>query len=168
MRSSKAIPKKSSSLSWKGVTSYLSDFPVGILIVLQLLGVSILPMPKNSLVQYLGFAIVLLAMWISFQSRRDLGHNWVHAGEYQIKPRQSLTTQGIYAYIRHPIYLSFTLSYIGGELVAQSWLFLSFFAFFLTSYYQAKQEEKNFLKSQFGAEYKQYMTHTKMLIPFVL
>ena len=75
---------------------------------------------------------------------------------------------GIYRYIRHPIYLGLTLSWIGAEMVVGSYLCVSLFALFLVFYIQGKREENNFLRSSFADEYHAYMKHTKMLIPFVL
>lgn len=150
-------------LSW-----YFSWF-LFLLVCAQLLGVQILPIvPENVSIQIMGLGILSLGTWICFSARRTLAENWVSGEEHQIKVNQKLITTGIYSFIRHPIYLGLTLSLIGGEMVAKSYLFISLIAYFFSAYVQGKREEKNFLKSHFGKEYREYMKHTKMLIPFVL
>lgn len=68
--------------------------------------------------------------------------------------------------LQYPIYLGLILAIIGGELVAQSYLFLLGFLLFFTSYLQGKREEK-ILYAHFGKEYMEYKQKTKMLIPFI-
>lgn len=134
-------------------------------LLVQLLGVQILPFPSDS--QRIGFFLVLAGMAISMSARKTLGTNWEHAAEYQIKQKQVLITQGIYAYIRNPIYTGLTIALIGAELVARSYLFLFAFLGFFVAYRQAKLEEK-ILEKHFGKEYTAYKKRTKMLIPFVV
>jgi len=150
-------------LSW-----YFSWF-VFLVVCVQLLGVQILPIVQGNIyVQIIGLGVLSLGTWICFIARRTLAENWVSGEEHQIKNGQKLVTTGVYSFIRHPIYLGLTLSLIGGEMVAQSYLYISLVAYFFWAYVQGKREESNFLRSHFGEEYKKYMKHTKMLIPFVL
>ena len=134
-------------------------------LLLQLLGVSILPFTYDS--QRIGFFLVLLGMAMSMSARKTLGTNWEHAAEYQIKHKQVLVTNGIYAYIRNPIYTGLTVALIGAELVAKSYLFLFAILGFVVAYRQAKLEEK-ILEEHFGKEYTDYKKRTKRLIPFVV
>ncbi len=135
-------------------------------LLVQLLDVQLLPFTYDS--QRIGFFLVLLGMAISMSARKTLGTNWEHAAEYQIKQKQVLITQGIYAYIRNPIYTGLAIALIGAELVARSYLFLFVALFgFLVAYRQAKLEEK-ILEKHFGKQYTEYKKRTKMLIPFVV
>jgi protein-S-isoprenylcysteine O-methyltransferase Ste14 len=139
---------------------------VGFLILLPLVGVEILPMEYNPLVQLIGFVFVITGISLSIASRRLLGTNWANAHEYQIKHKQILVTTGIYSYIRHPIYTGLILATTGAELVAQSYLFILFACFFYMIYRQAKKEEK-ILEDHFGKAYIDYKKRSKMLIPFI-
>ncbi len=56
---------------------------------------------------FLGFAILVFADWLLWKSHHDLGYNW--SSTVQIKSGQSLVTQGIYQYLRHPIYTAHIL-----------------------------------------------------------
>lgn len=140
---------------------------VEIILILQLFGLQIFPLPEQSfIIQSLGFILVLIGVSIAIFARKTLGVNWVPAAEYQVKQRQRLVTTGIYAYIRHPIYLSVFLSITGGELVAQSYLLAMGFLFLAEGYKQSYCEEK-LLLDHFGNLYKTYMKRTKMFIPYL-
>ncbi len=113
-----------------------------------------------------GFLCICVGVGGSILAKRSLGSAWVHAVNAQIKPRQSLITTGLYTYVRHPIYSSIILSYIGSQLLAGSWLWVSCLFLFIPAYFQAKKEEK-LLEKHFGKRYKKYMGKSAMLIPWV-
>jgi protein-S-isoprenylcysteine O-methyltransferase len=138
------------------------------IIYLQLLKIVVILPLRNGGIQVIGLLVVAVGIWICFVARKELGSNWSHAADYQIKKTHQLVTTGMYRYIRHPIYFGLALSWIGGEMVAGSYLFVSLFGIFVAFYVQGKREENNFLRSRFGKEYKEYMKKTKMLIPFIL
>jgi protein-S-isoprenylcysteine O-methyltransferase Ste14 len=153
--------------TWRNRISRISTDVVDVVILLQLAGLSILPISGNILLlQWIGLVLVVAGTRICIVARKQIGANWVHGAEYQIKKKQELVTTGIYAYIRHPIYAGVFLMYIGSELVSGSYLVISFLAFFFIFSVQAKREEK-ILLAHFGEQYRGYMKKTKMLIPFV-
>lgn len=137
------------------------------IVVFQLFGLHIISFSEDLLVpQVVGFCFVVVGVSLAVSARKTLGTNWAHAFEYQVKKQQELVTSGVYAYIRHPIYTGLCLALIGGELVAQSYLFLAFVFLFAAGYKQARQEEK-LLIAHFGSTYKNYMKRTKMFLPFL-
>ncbi|HEX8932182.1 MAG TPA: isoprenylcysteine carboxylmethyltransferase family protein [Patescibacteria group bacterium] len=136
-----------------------------VVVLVQVLGVSFLPVNFPS--QEVGICLVMLGTALGISARKTLGTNWAHAAEYQIKQQQTLVTQGVYKYIRNPIYIGLTLSLVGAELVAKSYLFLVLLVLgFGASYLQAKREEK-ILEMHFAKEYRDYKKRSKMLIPFL-
>lgn len=135
-------------------------------IIAQVVGISIFPISNAILIQLIGVILVIVGIAIMIFSRKELSTNWAPGYEYQIKEKHTLITTGIYKYIRHPIYLGIALSFIGAEMVAASYLFISMFAIFVGVYVQGKREEK-ILLAHFGENYKKYMSQTKMLIPCV-
>ncbi|MDP4010880.1 MAG: isoprenylcysteine carboxylmethyltransferase family protein [Candidatus Roizmanbacteria bacterium] len=140
---------------------------IGIFILLQLIGWEIFPMPENPAVQVIGMLLVGIGVTMAISARKSLGTNWNHAFEYQIKKKHKLITHGIYAYVRHPIYAGLILSYLGIELVVESYLFIPFFIITVTlGIIQCKREEK-ILSKYFGEEYTNYMKRTKMLVPLL-
>lgn len=139
-----------------------------VLLGIQLLSPPLFPFPYAMTVQCVGFVMAFTGVVISVMGRRELGVNWAHGGEYQVKNNQELVTTGIYHYMRHPIYLGVILAYVGGQIVAGSYLSIVFLILFMySSIVQAKKEEKLLLQ-HFKQEYKDYMRNTKMLIPYIL
>lgn len=140
---------------------------LGGLILLQLLGLPLLPFTYNVFFQLVGFIILILGICTCVIARKELGTNWADSAEYQIKAKHVLITSGVYRYIRHPIYTGLFLAYTGGEIVAQSYLFLiAIVFFFLRGSLWAKREEK-ILGKHFGDAYILYMKRTKMFIPYI-
>ncbi len=138
------------------------------LLGIQLLGLSLFPFPYGMAVQCAGFVIAFTGVVISVMGRRELGVNWAHGGEYQVKNNQALVTTGIYQYIRHPIYLGVMLAYGGGQIVAGSYLSIVFLILFTYSSIVQAQKEERLLLQHFGQKYEDYMRQTKMLIPYIL
>jgi protein-S-isoprenylcysteine O-methyltransferase Ste14 len=138
------------------------------LVCIQLAGASVLPIShvyaQDS--QIVGLVVMFLGFGICIWARYLLGENWVGGYEYQIKKEQTLISNGIYAYIRHPIYTGLFLLFVGGELVAQSMLWISVLFVIVPLFMQAKREEA-LLRSHFKRSYDAYMKHTKMFIPFI-
>jgi len=166
-KTQKKLPKTKRKRSFLEIVSWYFAWILFLFVVVQLLGVQILPiMPKNTVIQLIGIVVLVIGTWVCISARRTLAENWVSGEEHQIKEHQHLIITGIYSIIRHPIYLGLTLSFIGGEMVAQSYLFISLIAYFVSAYVQGKREEK-ILLSHFGDRYKEYMKRTKMLIPYI-
>jgi protein-S-isoprenylcysteine O-methyltransferase Ste14 len=143
---------------------------VGIILIFQLLGASFFQVQAASVVlftlQIVGFLFIVIGVSVAISARKTLGTNWAHAFEYQIKQKQELVTNGVYKYIRHPIYTGLMLSLIGGELLAQSYLVFGMIILVIGGYNQAKSEEK-LLVAHFGDAYKKYMKRSKMFLPYL-
>jgi len=85
----------------------------------------------------------------------------------EIKKEAQLITQGIYSYIRHPMYFSVLLIMLGVICVQIDILNIFIYALLVfVLYLKAKKEE--FLWSNKSNEYKKYQKKTKMFIPFLL
>ncbi len=150
------------------IISKYANFGISFLIAFQLLGFKIFPIKNFSIIfGVLGFSIFLIGILISSLARITLGSSWTPGYNYQIKPNQLLITNGIYKYIRHPIYIGILLAYIGADLVAESYLSIILLILFIPIYRQAKLEE-GILLAHFGEKYKNYMKKSKMLLPFII
>lgn len=79
------------------------------------------------------------------------------AGETNIEKPAELLTGGPYSLSRNPMYVAWTLLYLGIGLTANSpWIIaLLPFVFAFTHFYDVRREER-FLEEEFGKEYKQY------------
>jgi protein-S-isoprenylcysteine O-methyltransferase Ste14 len=150
----------------KQISKYVTMAAFGVVGV-QLLGIPLFPMPQKSLpFQLIGFLLVVVGMGIAVIGRYNLSTNWANCYEYQVKRKQELVTNGLYAFIRHPLYCGIALFFIGSELITQSYLVFVYCFAFLAADQQATYEEALLIK-HFGDQYKTYMKRTKRFIPFV-
>ena len=139
----------------------------GIGIGFQLLGLQIVPFANNSIFQAIGLLLVIIGISMSMLARINLGTNWAHAAEYQVKIGQTLVTNGIYAYIRHPIYFGMSLAYIGAEIIAGSKLFLILTPVLAFITLRQANKEEVLLSEKFGTQYTNYRKRSYRFIPFI-
>jgi protein-S-isoprenylcysteine O-methyltransferase Ste14 len=86
---------------------------------------------------------------------------------YKIEKTKNLVTEGVYHYIRHPLYTS--LLFLAWGIFFKSVSIVVFFLVIGTSFFltlTAKAEEKENC-DYFGDDYSSYMKRTKMFIPYV-
>ena len=147
-------------------TLVIALFFVGILLVPIVIGyarIGVLPsylLYPGLLLWILGFA--LYAWSVRFLGRFQSGFVRVVAGHRVIQ-------EGPYRLIRHPLYASELVTWIGLGLALQSWVAL--LAILVTSalfYSNRILVEERFLAAELGDEYVQYMKRTKRIIPFIL
>ncbi len=96
----------------------------------------------------------------------QLGKNWANLEDYQVLSGQHLVQNGIYRYIRHPIYTGDVLLILGLELALNSWLVLLVIPLIIIVVRQTLEEERVLQKS--FPEYAQYRKNSKMFIPFIV
>ena len=148
-------------------------------ILLGLLTLGGLPFPLiYSLTHWLDFANYTLPVWMGWlgviflgmgvfifaRAHLDLKSNW--SPSLEIYRGHTLITNGIYGYIRHPMYASQWLFTIGQLLLLQNWLAgpLGFIVFIPFYFLRVKAEEQMMLEN-FGDPYRQYMQKTGRVIP---
>jgi protein-S-isoprenylcysteine O-methyltransferase Ste14 len=79
---------------------------------------------------------------------------------------EHLMNIGIYKFIRHPFYVSYIISYIGGILASLNILLvIPVFTMIFIYYKAAKYEETKFLKSNLSNNYLEYKQKTGMFFP---
>jgi protein-S-isoprenylcysteine O-methyltransferase Ste14 len=120
------------------------------------------PFSLHQIISWILLILSILVAVIGFQTFYSRGKP-----KDQMEDTSRLITNGLYKYIRHPMYLSLIL--VGFGVLAKDcgylqWLFavINFVAIILT----AKAEEKEMMV-KFGDDYREYMKRTKMFIPFV-
>lgn len=79
-----------------------------------------------------------------------------------------LVSSGIYKYIRHPLYLSVFLLGTGIVLKDPGGIQVFLGCINLAAVFITAKIEENEMIAKFGDEYRQYMTNTKMFIPFMV
>jgi protein-S-isoprenylcysteine O-methyltransferase Ste14 len=113
---------------------------------------------------WLGVILILLALFVFWRSHADLGLNW--SPSLEIRTEHKLITNGIFGYIRHPMYASQWIWVIAQPLLIQNWIagFLDMFVFMAFYFLRVRAEEKLMLDT-FGDEYREYMNKTGAVFP---
>jgi protein-S-isoprenylcysteine O-methyltransferase Ste14 len=104
--------------------------------------------------------IVLITAWI--MARKGLK---IIFGEKRDKP--TLINYSVFKIVRHPIYLSAILLYLG--LIILTFSVASFIVWIITIifYFYISRYEEKILINEFGEEYKEYMKEVPMLLPCI-
>lgn len=112
----------------------------------------------------LGVIAFLGALYTLYASHRDLGHCWSALAEQQSDQRP--VTSGIYARIRHPMYLSHLLWCLAQLLLLQNWLVGPLaLVYFVPLYALRVGHEEELMLAKFGDAYRQYITRSGRLLP---
>ncbi len=121
---------------------------------------------SSEIIMILGLIIYVIGGSISLISRFQLGK--FGSGRLKIKEEHELINEGIYKYLRHPMYLGGLIGVIGFCLVFHGFImmFVTLTLYFITFRNRMIYEEK-ILQEQFGEKYVEYMKKTKRIIPFV-
>lgn len=116
---------------------------------------------------WLGTALLIVCLMMFHISHRHLGKNW--SVTLEIREKHQLITDGLYRYVRHPMYSSFWL-----WAIAQVFLIPNVVAgcaglvgVGLLYFYRVGREEA-LMRETFGAEYDDYAQRTGRVIPRIL
>lgn len=112
--------------------------------------------------------IVLVASLVMFHLvHRQLGRMW--SVTLEIRDGHSLRTEGLYGWVRHPMYSSFFLWALSQALLIPNWIagMAGLFGVGLLYGLRVGKEEAMLIEA-FGDEYRAYMKTTKRIIPGVL
>jgi protein-S-isoprenylcysteine O-methyltransferase Ste14 len=113
---------------------------------------------------WLGVLVMAGALAVFWRAHADLGQNW--SPTLQIREGHRLVTNGIYQYIRHPMYASQWLWVIAQALLLQNWIAgLGGFISFLPMYLLRVGPEEQMMLDEFGEEYRRYMGRTGRVLP---
>ncbi len=87
-----------------------------------------------------------------------------------VAPEQTVIDAGPYRLIRHPSYTGILITLLGlGLSLANNWLsLLAILGCTLIGFSYRIRVEEHVLQEHLGQRYREYMQHTKRLIPFVL
>lgn len=155
----------------KSVSKPLALEKIGIIVGAFIVGINLLGFTvfrfENSIIQLLGFILVVFGSLEAVLGRSALGNNWTESYAYHIKNHHQLITEGLYKYVRHPIYGGLLVAITGAFLVAKTFLFIPTFLFLLIVMVKFAKREEKLLRNYFGDEYGAYMQKTKMFIPFI-
>jgi protein-S-isoprenylcysteine O-methyltransferase Ste14 len=144
---------------------------IGILagiIVQTLLPFEVLPIAAGGALRLLwtGLLVYTTGLLIAVAARIQLGRNWSDIEAAQLRRDHAVISNGLYRYIRHPIYTGDLLLLAGLELALNSWLVLGAAALAIVVSRRAAREERDLTRGL--PAYAAYCRRTKRFIPFVL
>ncbi len=120
--------------------------------------------PFQSWLGWLGFVVEVAFLCLFYASHRQLGRNW--SVTLEIRQEHKLVTDGLYKFVRHPMYLSFWL-----WAIAQACLLPNVVAgaaglvgVAILYFFRVPQEEA-MMRATFGASYDDYARHTGRIVP---
>jgi len=98
---------------------------------------------------------------------------WLARGGLKIvfgekRERPCVIRKGVFGLVRHPIYLSAILFYLGLLLLSLSLAAALIWLAAIAFYYYISRHEEKLLLAAFGREYEEYMRQVPMLIPRLL
>jgi protein-S-isoprenylcysteine O-methyltransferase Ste14 len=111
-----------------------------------------------------GAVVFGVAIWLFWRAHDDLGLNW--SASLEIRENHSLVDNGVYRYVRHPMYAAFWLWGIAQVLLLHNWIYgLSYLVSFVPMYFRRIRQEEQMMIDTFGEQYQNYMTQTGRVIP---
>lgn len=126
----------------------------------------IFPFWDNIILSYVGFSIYISGGLLIIIARAQIGR--FGTGKLITEEDHQLITQGVYSYIRNPMYFGSLIAIIGFCLVFRCviTLIIMFIYYFLIFRMRILEEER-ILEKKFGQSYEDYKKRTKKLIPFL-
>jgi len=113
---------------------------------------------------WLGIVLFALAICLLWRSHHDLGRNWTVI--VALRYEHELITNGVYKYIRHPMYSAHLLWAIAQIMILHNWIAgFSFLIVQIPFYFIRIKREEEMMIVQFGTAYESYMKRTDRLIP---
>ncbi|MEM9969534.1 MAG: protein-S-isoprenylcysteine O-methyltransferase [Pseudomonadota bacterium] len=114
--------------------------------------------------RWLGILSALAGAYFFWRSHADLGKNW--SAHLELREDHGLQTEGIYAHIRHPMYLAIFLITLSQALILNNWFAgPAGFVAFIVLYVLRIEHEESMMRDQFGEAWDAYTAKTPRLFP---
>ena len=119
--------------------------------------------PPENWVAYIGLFLFLIGSILGLLSLRQLGHSLTPYPSPKINA--TLKTQGLYSWVRHPIYTSLLFAFLGLSLYLNSYehgmVVLGLYLLFLLK----SNYEERLLVKKYGIAYENYQRKTGRFLP---
>jgi protein-S-isoprenylcysteine O-methyltransferase Ste14 len=104
---------------------------------------------------YVGLGLVAVSTPFWFAAR------WQLAGSFSVTAQaRELVTSGLYAKVRHPVYVFGSVSWLGAVMTLLGWKALVIWVGVLAIQFARVRREERVLAEAFGAEYEAYRSTT--------
>lgn len=155
------------------VTVRKQNWQLGVLLFLSLALLWLLPFAEQREIlklrgdswPSLGLLLFSIGTFVRVAALKELGENF--SAYVTLQPNHRLVQEGIYASIRHPLYLSLLLIPTGIALVFASLLAVPILMLAGAFVFDRIRREEGLLASRFGAQFEDYRSRTRRLIPLV-
>ncbi|MGB9469763.1 MAG: isoprenylcysteine carboxylmethyltransferase family protein [Candidatus Acidiferrum sp.] len=110
-----------------------------------------------------GLLLTAIGVAISIWARLSLGSNW--SGMVTLKQDHVLIRNGLYRWIRHPIYTGILLGMVGSAMIRghlRGWIGVTIV---LAGFYFKARREERFLREEFGPGFDEHSRNTGMFLP---
>jgi len=122
--------------------------------------------PFNPVQAWLGVLVTLIALGMFHLTHQALGRNW--SVSLDVRKDHKLITEGVYRRLRHPMYTAFWLWAVAQALLLPNWVAgLSGLVGFGILYFARVGREEQLMLDTFGEGYRNYMSRTKRVIPWI-
>jgi protein-S-isoprenylcysteine O-methyltransferase Ste14 len=111
-----------------------------------------------------GAVVFAFSGLITWKTQKDLGRNWTPSLAF--RDGHYLVTDGIFEYLRHPMYAAHLLTGIAQMLMLHNWI--AGYAYLVTVIPRVLvrvREEERIMLEMFGDEYRDYMAKTGGIFP---
>ncbi len=113
-----------------------------------------------------GLAFILTGWGVAYAANSAIGESWSPA--INKTKEQKLVTSGVYAFIRHPLYLSGILILAGTNIYFRSsWAWFGTLLALVVTLIRVSIEERQ-LVERFGQQYIAYQRQTEAILPWIL
>ncbi len=132
----------------------------------QTLFVTAFPMSaRPTRIRAVGGLLFLAGLATAVAGRVALGRSWSNIEDATVKADHTLVSQGVYQFIRHPIYAGDSLLLLGLQMALNSWLAVAMLAPVAVFARRAIAEEARLAQAIPG--YEDYCRRTKRFVPFI-
>lgn len=143
---------------------------IGMVVPLFFIFSTILDFANYALPQWTGWSGAVLfafSIWLLYRSHADLGKSWTPT--LGITESHQLIKNGVYKYIRHPMYAAHIYWAIAQILMLHNWIAgYSFIIVVLPHFLFRINKEEQMMIDQFGNDYKDYMKNTGRIFPRII
>ena len=157
-------PAEAKSITLSAIKAIKIGILLGIMIQIWLPDIFAITTDSFAL-RAVGMAIYTIGLATAIAGRFQLGENWANIETGQVLKSQNVVATGLYAYVRHPIYIGDLLLLTGLELALNSWLVLGVLVLAPIVMLKAIKEERMLAGELPG--YDAYCQSSKRFIPFV-
>lgn len=118
------------------------------------------------LVGWLGIVALVAGLAMFRATHKQLGRNW--SVTLETRTSHQLVVEGLYGWVRHPMYSSFLLTAIAQLLLLPNWIVgpAGLVAFAILFFSRVDREEMMMIET-FGDRYRGYMAQTARIVPWV-